>query len=571
MALVVVLVVILSVLGAFSSARQCRVIPGDPEWPSQAVWDALNKSVDGRLIKTVPLASPCHAGESFDPDECTKIRSNWHTPEFHETSSSSIMSAPFSNRSCDPFLTHLGCSTGDYVEYTVNVSSPAHVQRAVAFASTHNIRFVVRNSGHDYMGKSTGSGALAVWTHHLTDTEWFDSFHSGSYRGPAVKMQAGVPIAQMYEEASARGFTIVGGDCPSVGMAGGFIQGGGVGPLSTIHGMLADNALSFEVITTTGRFVNASRTENSDLFWALSGGGPGTYAIVWSVTVKVQPDMPISGASVSFAVGGNVTLDMWWAGVNAYRAMTAGLIEKGGYSLAVYTQGTFELSPMLLPNSTLGDIATLLNPFLANLRAIGIPYNASNGTFPGFLEAHTALFPTPLFAIQNTVVGGRLLPKSLWQSKSKLTKLNKAIRDIIDNGAGAYDISVSPGFVASGKPNNAVLPSWRETQSSFAIYLPWNDTGTFAQYEQQQHTMTNVFMESLKSVSPGSGAYLNEADAFDPDWKNTFYGSNYQKLLHIKDTWDPDQLLYGTTAVGGDRWVRQDNGRLCRSKGSIGF
>lgn len=55
-------------------------------------------------------------------------------------------------------------------------------------------------------------------------------------------------------------------------MAGGFIQGGGVGPLSTIHGMLADNALSFEVITTTGRFVNASQTENSDLFWALSGG-----------------------------------------------------------------------------------------------------------------------------------------------------------------------------------------------------------------------------------------------------------------------------------------------------------
>ncbi|KAK0432921.1 FAD binding domain protein [Armillaria borealis] len=531
---------------------------------SQAVWDALNKLVDGQLIKTVPLASPCHAGESFDPDECTKIRSNWHTLEFQidpffvvKRVPQSIMSAPFSDRSCDPFLTHLGCSVGDYVEYTVNVSSPAHVQHAVAFASTHNIRFVVRNSGHDYMGKSTGNGALAVWTHHLTDTELFDAFHSGSYHGPAVKMQAGVPIAQMYEEASARGYTTVGGDCPSVGMAGGFIQGGGVGPLSTIHGMLADNTLSFEVITTTGRFVNASRTENSDLYWALSGGGPGTYAIVWSVTVKVQPDMPISGASVSFSVGGNVTLDMWWAG--------------GGYSLAVYTQGTFQLSPILLPNSTLGDIAALLNPFLANLRAIGIPYNASNGTFPGFSEAHAALFPTPLFAIQNTVVGGRLLPKSLWQSKSKLTKLNKAIRDIIDNGTGAYDISVSPGFVVSGKPNNAVLPSWRETQSSLAIYLPWNDTGTFAQYEEQQHTMTNVFMESLKSVSPRSGAYLNEADIFDPDWKNTFYGSNYQKLLHVKDTWDPDQLLYGSTAVGGDRWVRHDDGRLCHNKGSKGF
>ncbi|KAK0437656.1 FAD binding domain protein [Armillaria borealis] len=463
MALVVVLVVILSVLGAFSSsARQCRVISGDPEWPSQTVWDAVNKSVDGRLIKTVPLA---------------------------ETSSLSIMSAPFSNRSCDPFLMHLGCSVRDYVEYIINVSSPAHVQHAVAFASTHNIHFAVQNSGHDYMGKSTGSGALAVWTHHLTETEWFDAFHSGSYHGPAVKMPAG-----------------------SIGMAGEFIQDGGVGPLSTIYGMLANNTLSFEVIMTTGHFVNASRTENSDLFWALSGGGPGTYAVVWSVTVKVQPDMPISRASVGFSVGGNVTLDMWWAGVNAYRAMTAGLIDKGRYSLAVYTQGTFRLLPKLLPNSTLGDIAALLNPFLADLRAIGIPYNASNGTFSGFLEAHAVLFPTPLFVIQSTVIGGRLLPKLLWQSKSKLTKLNKAIRDIINNSAGAYNISVSPGFVASGKPNN----SWLS---------PWNDTGTFAQYEEQQHHYDDECFHGVP-----------QADVFDPDWKNTFYGSNYQKLLHIKDT-----------------------------------
>lgn len=246
----------------------------------------------------------------------------------------------------------------------------------------------------------------------------------------------------------------------------------------------------YEVITTTGRFVKASQTENSDLYWALSGGvssslgrafiktcingniqGPGTYGIVWSVTVKVQSDMPISGASVSFSVGKNVTLDMWWAGVYAYRSMTAGLIDKGGYSLAVYTQGSFQLPPMFLPNSSHRDIASLLNPFLANLTAIGIPYNTSNATYTGFSEAHKALFPESLFAIQNTIVGGRLLPKSLWRSKSKLSKLNKAIRDIIDDGAGAYNISVSPGLVASGKAKNAVLASWRETQSSFAIYL----------------------------------------------------------------------------------------------------
>ncbi len=63
---------------------------------------------------------------------------------------------------------------------------------------------------------------------------------------------------------------------------------------------------------------------------------------------------------------------------------------------------------------------------------------------------------------------------------------------------------------------------------------PWNDTGTFAQYEQQQHTMTNVFMESLKSVSPGSGAYLNEA-RISSRWFVSFvaYDRTYRRMRSI--------------------------------------
>lgn len=59
------------------------------------------------------------------------------------------MSAPFSNRSCDPFAGSIGCKIGSYVEYTVNVSSVNHVVSALQFATEHNIRFVVRNSGHE--------------------------------------------------------------------------------------------------------------------------------------------------------------------------------------------------------------------------------------------------------------------------------------------------------------------------------------------------------------------------------------------------------------------------------------
>jgi hypothetical protein len=57
---------------------------------------------------------------------------------------------------------------------------------------------------------------------------------------------------------------------------------------------------------------------------------------------------------------------------------------------------------------------------------------------------------------------------------------------------------------------------------------------------------------------------FRQADGFDPDWKTSFYGQNYIPLLLIKDKYDPSQMLYGATAVGGDRWAQQPDGHLCR-------
>ena len=66
------------------------------------------------------------------------------------------------------------------------------------------------------MGKSTGAGALAVWMHHLTDREWISSYSdSGSrYKGPAVKVYAGVTGDDLQQDAEARGQVVVGGQCP---------------------------------------------------------------------------------------------------------------------------------------------------------------------------------------------------------------------------------------------------------------------------------------------------------------------------------------------------------------------
>ena len=59
----------------------CKVMPSDGDWPSLDVWNAFNASVDGRLIKTIPVAAPCHT-PSFNKDECTEVQDNWGIADF---------------------------------------------------------------------------------------------------------------------------------------------------------------------------------------------------------------------------------------------------------------------------------------------------------------------------------------------------------------------------------------------------------------------------------------------------------------------------------------------------------
>ncbi len=79
--------------------------------------------------------------------------------------------------------------------------------------------------------------------------------------------------------------------------------------------------------------------------------------------------------------------------------------------------------------------------------------------------------------------------------------------------------------------------------------------------------ITNVYGPSIDALVPGGlSSYLNEANPFDPDWKRVFYGENYNRLLDIKDRYDPNSIFYGLTAVGSDRWEVHKDGRLCKAQ-----
>lgn len=65
---------------AVRSTDDCRCLPGDDCWPADDVWDTLNSTVDGRLVKTVPLGSPCH-DPNYDADTCDVLKEQWKLPQ----------------------------------------------------------------------------------------------------------------------------------------------------------------------------------------------------------------------------------------------------------------------------------------------------------------------------------------------------------------------------------------------------------------------------------------------------------------------------------------------------------
>ena len=544
---------------------QCRSIPGDDAWPDASVWSSLNQTVDGNLIATVPIAATCHRStldknvSLYDEEACNSLRDNWFFPTTHLTSPSSPMSYQFTNNSCNPFLSpDTPCDIGYYVAYTINATSTAHIQAAIQFASTHNIRLVIRNSGHDYLGKSTGAHSLAVWTRHLKSIELVQDYQDSEYSGTAIKMGAGVEGGDAYQFANDNGLMVVAGNCPNVGVAGGYTQGGGISILSSKFGLAADQVLSWEVITAAGDLVTASPTENEDLFWALRGGGGGTYGIVVSMTVKAFPNTFFSTASLSLMDNGNNT-DAIYSTMTTFFKSLPNLVDAGAWVVWVAAPFGFMISPAMVADLHAAELDELLKPTLDKMDELGLQYDYSSAEYPDFLASYRSM--TSTWNVSDYNMGSRLIPRSLVEDDASAEELTNAIRQVTTQTLMS---GVSINVANFSSPRVSANPYLRQTIFNAAIGVPI-DYNDWAANKAVQDKITNELLAPLQAITPNGGVYLNEADFQAPDFQTTFYGGSeqYEKLLAVKRKYDPNDIFYAKTAVGSDRWEQRVDGRLC--------
>ncbi|OAA55515.1 FAD binding domain-containing protein [Niveomyces insectorum RCEF 264] len=384
----------------------------------------------------------------------------------------------------------------------------------------------------------------------------------------------------------------------SVGITGGYVQGGGHSPLGALHGMGADQVLSIQAVSADGRFLTASPTENADLFWAIRGGGGSTFAVVTSMVIKAFPDVTTSVATFEWGVTeNNISTDTYWSGITSYFGRFAEFTDNGlSAQFNIYPQGTLpqmalldgkpliSVSPFFGVDKTLEELKAATQPWLDEMMALGIKVKTSWQQFPSFYPAfyselaHTSTGVMPY----NMTYGSRLLSRRALNRSQGLNATMAAFRTLVDEGHMFNGFQLSPTLEKGspiGSDGNAVLPAWRDALSHTIIFALWPENFTAEEQMAFRHAFATgeSGLRLLRDVTPESGSYMSESDRLEPNFQQAFFGSNYPRLLEIKRKYDPLDVFYAVNAVGSERWAVKsldglptENGPLCRVQADSG-
>jgi len=170
------------------------------------------------------------------------------------------------------------------------VESAADVVSVVQFARVHGLRVAPQGTGHGASALEDLEDVILVKTERLRRVE----IDAESRR---ARVEAGAVWQDVVAPAAERGFVVLHGSSPDVGVVG-YTLGGGMGWLARSHGLSANSVAAVEIVTADGRFVRADRDNEPDLFWAVRGGG-GSFGVVTAIELELY-DAPDLYAGVLF-------------------------------------------------------------------------------------------------------------------------------------------------------------------------------------------------------------------------------------------------------------------------------
>jgi FAD/FMN-containing dehydrogenase len=405
----------------------------------------------------------------------------------------------------------------------VRCAGVADVIAAIGTARQQGLALAIRGGGHSVPGFGTADDALVV--------------DLGGMKGIRVdptsrtaRAEGGVTWGDFNNATYAFGMATTGGIISTTGIAG-LTLGGGIGYLTRGAGLSLDNLVSADVVLADGSFSIASEKQNSDLFWALRGGG-GNFGVVTSFKYRLHPVKDIVGGPIFFEVEDAPKV------LRAYDQYITNAPRELGAFFA------WQIAPPLpfIPSDRHGDTLCVIvtcwtgppeqaNKALEPLRkaahvvaeGIGpVPYPALNSAFdglvpPGLQHYWKAVFVRKLTdaAIEAHMKFGPKVP--VVNSTMHIYPINGAVHDV---GAGA---------TAFGH---------RDAKFATVIAGMWPDPG-------QNEANIRWVREYYKAIAPHSekGGYINFAAGDDADRARDNFGANYDRLRKVKAKYDPTNFF----------------------------
>ncbi|KAK2685878.1 hypothetical protein QWA68_015090, partial [Fusarium oxysporum] len=580
-------------IGHSVASKSCKCSPSDECWPSDDKWRLLNETLNGQLIRFVPPASVCYPSSSdYNKTACESVLENWSSFSFHSANPGSVVS-PWTLGSCVPTYPNgtgvsggagtraKGCSLGALPSYIVNATETHHVQTAIKYASKWNLRLIVKNTGHDSYGRNTGSGSLSIWTHNLKGIElsrdWLPQATNNTLDSTAsvwaATLGAGVQDGELFNTLAQHNAIAVGGTNMDVGVVG-WATGGGHGYMTGKYGMGADNILQAVVVTADGEVLTVNEHQHQDLFWAIRGGGGGTFGVIISVTLKAYPMPSMTMAGIRITARNETTAEAFYNVIARVHSLFPAIQDKGvsGY----YTMGGPPSSQTLTLSGSLFLWNGSNETFFEVMQPIQQLLSKANGTVASSI--YTLPIPSFEYLLKNlpdmehassdtSITASRLITKQVVLNKTlELAETLQRIGPQATIPSGEIpNVSVSGTLTISRTPvDNALNPAWREAVVHLVLSQSWNESLSNARAKSIVRDMTYNKLNALWQLDPASGAYLNEANAFEPGWQQSFFGRGYPRLYTIKDKYDPKRLFWCLKCVGSEDWVQQGDGRLCK-------
>jgi hypothetical protein len=287
-------------------------------------------------------------------------------------------------------------------------------------------------------------------------------------------------------------------------------MGGGHGFFSNRYGLGVDNVLEFEIVTPAGDIVIANDNLHQDLFWALRGGGGGTFGVVTKVTMKTYPH-ELSNAVLLTATPGTSGLDGFVKGMTYLMSVLPEMTDWGLTGHMLMQRFTFSGS-MNAPGKEMKDIFGYLKPISQKLWDLGviliyIPIPDSINSYLIAKDWDVNSLTTSQSEGYPMVQSSRLLGRS---GLKDTVKMEKALKYYFENNYIVEPFNVAGGAVARNKEQMALNPAWRETYVHMSI-LPLSQllSRTVGEVEDQ-YKRVQKDTEYLDEISINSGSYLNE-------------------------------------------------------------